>query len=206
MNLLVFDTSMGKCSVAISCNGSIKYQESEKPFMQSEELFPIIMTLLEQNDLSLSEIDAIACTIGPGSFTGIRIGIAAARGIKKIFPEMKLLGISTLELLAYGVHNKSKNKNIVALIDAYRNEFYTQRFNSTIEPMGDITLVNKKDLNQFIEEDEIAVSNVEDNVKSCYISNINAMILLKRAKKLLDSNVFHDNIYPLYIKNPDITV
>ena len=66
--------------------------------------------------------------------------------------------------------------------------------------------MNKKDLNQFIEEDEIAVSNVEDNVKSCYISNINAMILLKRAKKLLDSNVFHDNIYPLYIKNPDITV
>ena len=109
MNLLVFDTSMGKCSVALSCNGSVEYKESKDPFMQSEELFPIITTLLEQNEISLSDIDAIACTIGPGSFTGIRIGIASARGIKKMFPNMKLLGISTLELLAHDIHDKAKD-------------------------------------------------------------------------------------------------
>ncbi len=209
MKLLTFDTSMGKCSVAFSDNKLKDYQESKEKLMQSEELLPMIIDILAKHDSKLANIHAIACTIGPGSFTGIRIGIAAARGIKKILPQLKLLGISTLEILAYyGKTQNSSNKNITVFVNAYKNEFYLQRFSNNLTPVSEIKLVNSKKIKETVDKNDILVSNnkIRDMHCSCYVTETNATLLLEYSKKLLYTNVCHTSIYPLYIKSPNITI
>lgn len=199
-SVLAIETSLGRCSVALSHGDDISFMESEKTGMQSELLFPMIQGILDKRSIKISDLDAIACTIGPGSFTGVRIGIAAARGIRHVFKGMKLLGISTLELLAYSVKGHIGDTPVVVLIESRKGEFYMQKFNSELESLQEIQIVYIEDvcIGEFI------VSNVVLG-KGELVSMPNAKLLLSRAIDLFAKGVEHKNIYPLYIKDPNIT-
>jgi tRNA threonylcarbamoyladenosine biosynthesis protein TsaB len=85
MNILALDTSMGACSAALLCaNGDAPRLYARHVEMQrghAEALMPMVAELLSQGGLGASDLDRIATTVGPGSFTGVRIAIAAARGL-----------------------------------------------------------------------------------------------------------------------------
>lgn len=88
----------------------------------SERLLPKMVDLLEKNGVDIKDIDKVVVTIGPGSFTGIRIGVATANAIS-LGLEIPVVGISTLEAMAYGV--KDYNDLIICTMDAQRECFYT---------------------------------------------------------------------------------
>lgn len=123
MKILSMDTSSDVCSVALLENNNIVdelHNSSEREHSQS--LMPMIKDLLEKNNISLDNIDLVACGIGPGSFTGIRIGIATV----KAFADAKnipVVGINSLEAQAYLalMEEEKKNCKILSMIDA-RNE------------------------------------------------------------------------------------
>ena len=121
MKILSIETSNKICSVAIlEDKNLIKKIELNNGLTHSETLMPLIKQILEETKLSLSNIDLLVCDIGPGSFTGIRIGIATVKAFTDSL-NIPSVGISSLEGLAYNIKNEGL---ICSLIDCKNNNCY----------------------------------------------------------------------------------
>lgn len=130
MRILGIETANGCCSVCIGEQGGqlLAHDREENAAMQAERLLPMIEDALASAELNYSDIEALAVTIGPGSFTGVRIGLAAARGIA-LAARMPMIGISTLELAAYTSRKHANRKGELAvMLDARRGQCYAQGF------------------------------------------------------------------------------
>jgi tRNA threonylcarbamoyl adenosine modification protein YeaZ len=134
MLILAFDTAQQACSAAISRDGEILSQ-CHKIIERghAEQLLPMVEDVRKQAAVSFAELNVIAVTIGPGTFTGVRIGLAAARALALV-QNIPILGVGTLELLAQGVVQAGMSDagdGIIAAIDARRGELYAQSFDAT---------------------------------------------------------------------------
>ena len=122
MKILSIDTASDVCGVSILENNNLieKFDEITKE-SHSQKLMPIIENAFKKTKLTIDDIDLIVCDVGPGSFTGIRIGVATVKAFcdsKDIIP----IGISSLESLAYSIKNNSKI--ICSIINAKNNNCY----------------------------------------------------------------------------------
>ena len=122
MKILSIDTASDVCGVSILENNNLieKFDVITKE-SHSQRLMPIIENAFKKTKLTIDDIDLIVCDIGPGSFTGIRIGIATVKAFcdsKDIIP----IGISSLESLAYSIKNNSKI--ICSIINAKNDNCY----------------------------------------------------------------------------------
>jgi tRNA threonylcarbamoyladenosine biosynthesis protein TsaB len=128
MRLLALDTSARACSAAVWCDGA--FVEHAEPMVRghAEALLPMILHVMRQADVQFSDLDALAVSVGPGAFTGLRVGIAAARGIA-LAAGLSCLGVSTLELFADGVDwVQVGSAKVLVTLDTKRDDFYTQLF------------------------------------------------------------------------------
>lgn len=159
MKTLCIDTSSKICAVAIlEDNKLLKKISLNNGLTHSESLMPIIKNIFEETNLTLSDINLLICDIGPGSFTGIRIGIATVKAFSDSF-NIPIIGVSSLTCLAYNVKNEGL---ICSLIDCKNNNCYYSLYelkNNTYtlleEPSADslencIKLLNYKYNNQKI--------------------------------------------------------
>ncbi len=138
MRILAFDTSMAACSVAVQGNNEILAQEfQEMARGQSEHLVPMIKRVVSRAGLGFPDLDGIAVTVGPGAFTGVRIGLSTARALA-LAANKPLLGLTSLETLAAGVGaSEQKNASILAMIDSKRGDVFTQAFSTDLFPLGE---------------------------------------------------------------------
>ena len=121
MKILAIDTSSSICSVAILEDDKlIDKNELNDGKTHSENLMPLLDELLKRNSIDIKNIDLIACCVGPGSFTGIRIGVASIKPIAEVL-NIKIASVMSLEALARNVEGK---ETIVSLIDARNNQVY----------------------------------------------------------------------------------
>lgn len=129
MKILALDTALNACSVAIvSGTDLLAHTHEERARGHAEKLIPTIKTLMHKTEMSFEELDLIAVSVGPGTFTGLRIGLAAARGIS-LASTTPCVGVTTLETLAASVSpEKADGRPIVVAIDARRKEVYLQIF------------------------------------------------------------------------------
>lgn len=127
MKILAIETSSDICSLAFIDNGKCEDLVEEKIPRQHAEKLPVFYNeLVKISNLDLSKIDAIAVSIGPGSFTGLRIGLSYSKGLayshnKPIVP------VPSLESLLYGSNNKFRNT--IVIFYSHKNNFYFQQFN-----------------------------------------------------------------------------
>lgn len=129
MKILSIDTSSDICSVAILEDDSlIKELHIDDIKTHSEKLMPLISNIFTECNLNLDDIDLIACSKGPGSFTGIRIGIATVKAFADS-KSLQAIGISSLDGLAYNVENKGLTCSI---IDARNNNVYFGLFENYV--------------------------------------------------------------------------
>lgn len=121
MKTLCIDTSSKICAVAILDNDKlVKKIELNNGLTHSESLMPIIKDIFEETNLTLNDINLLICDIGPGSFTGIRIGIATVKAFSDSF-NIPMIGVSSLTSLAYNVKSEGL---ICSLIDCKNNNCY----------------------------------------------------------------------------------
>ncbi|MBE7026870.1 MAG: tRNA (adenosine(37)-N6)-threonylcarbamoyltransferase complex dimerization subunit type 1 TsaB [Ruminococcaceae bacterium] len=122
MKILALDASSGVASAALVCDDILvgEYTINHKK-THSQTLMPMISSLLEDCESKLSEIDAFAISVGPGSFTGLRIGIATAKGLAHASGK-PIVGVSTLEAMAYNL--PFCKDLIVPIMDARRDQVY----------------------------------------------------------------------------------
>ena len=130
--ILNIETATKNCSVSLSADGkTIALQEiATENFSHAEKLHVFIATLLKEYHLKFQDIQAIAVSQGPGSYTGLRIGVSAAKGLCYAL-SIPLIAVDTLELLARQI--KIDNGFVVPMIDARRMEVYTAFFDSNYQ-------------------------------------------------------------------------
>ena len=121
---------------------------------QAEALVPMIEHVLSDCDVSYSMLDRIAVTVGPGSFTGVRVGIATARALGFAASKMTV-GIPTTEVLAATA--PEKDRRILAAIDTKRGDLYVQMFNRDRSPIGNINVVDLENLKLWAGPDPVTV-------------------------------------------------
>ena len=128
MNLLAIDTALEKCSVGVAAERRAPVLVSETIGRgHAERLFGMIAAAISEAGQELMQLDRIAVTIGPGSFTGLRVGIAAARGLALVIG-CPVVGIGTLEAIAEKARSLAGNLPVLAVLDAKRGEIYAQAF------------------------------------------------------------------------------
>jgi len=121
--ILCIETATTNCSVALSVDGKViaLKEDYNNTYSHAERLHIYIEEILQKNNISKTQLDAIAVSKGPGSYTGLRIGVSAAKGLCFAL-EIPLISIPTLDALAYQV--KENNGVIVSMLDARRMEVY----------------------------------------------------------------------------------
>jgi len=127
--ILCIETATTNCSVAISVNGKViaLQEDNNNQYSHAERLHIYIEEILEKTGVQKSQLQAIAVSKGPGSYTGLRIGVSAAKGLCFAL-DIPLISVATLEALA---HQITINKGfIVPMIDARRMEVYSAVFSS----------------------------------------------------------------------------
>jgi tRNA threonylcarbamoyladenosine biosynthesis protein TsaB len=130
MRVLAIDTALGACSAAVLDTGPPGVLASDSLSMargHAEALMPLIDNLMRRAELAFSDIDRVVVTTGPGSFTGLRVGIAAARGIA-LAAEKPAVGVSTLSAYAAPHLADDDTSPVIAAIDARHDHVYLQVF------------------------------------------------------------------------------
>jgi tRNA threonylcarbamoyladenosine biosynthesis protein TsaB len=142
--ILAFDTAQGALSVAVLDGDRVlaHYFES-RTHKHAEVLMLVIKKVLKQALLTPADLTALAVTIGPGTFMGLRIGLAAAKGLA-LARTLPLVGVTTLEAIAAPVIAE-EDEVIFATFDAKRGDVYLQAFSSCQEPISQPLISNVDD-------------------------------------------------------------
>lgn len=221
MKVLSMETSSKVCSVAIlEDKNLIKKIELNNGLTHSESLMPLIKQILEETNLTLSQIDLLVCDIGPGSFTGIRIGVATVKAFSDSL-DIPAVGISSLEGLAYSIKTNGiicsmidcKNDNCYYAVYQLENDQYTLLESPKADSVENcLTFLNYKYTNSNItfvgDACEIYKHKIETSSSNFVLSdndNLNTVdIYALGIAGIHKYTQFGEdkNLLPLYLKKP----
>ena len=122
-SLLAIDTSTENCSVALVHDGKLTTRDIESPREHSQKLLPFVEEVLDRAGVSLAELDGLVVGAGPGSFTGVRIGVSMAQGLA-FSADLPVYPVCSLQALAQQAIRKNDVAGVVACIDARMGEVY----------------------------------------------------------------------------------
>jgi tRNA threonylcarbamoyladenosine biosynthesis protein TsaB len=156
--LLVIDTAFERCSAAVYDGRTDRLLAVAEPEIgkgHAERLMAVIDGVLGEAGLAYGDLDRIGVTVGPGSFTGIRVGVAAARGLALAL-DVPAVGVDTLAALAAPEHGKGRA--ILATLDAKRGEIYAALYGVGGEALVDPRALAPADLPAMLENLEAGTS------------------------------------------------
>ena len=130
--ILLIETSTKSCSVSLSSENKIIAckEEVNEQYSHAEKLTVFITELFKTQDFTIKDLDAVAVSKGPGSYTGLRISVSTAKGFCYAL-DIPLISVSTLKAMAFGIAQKEKSDLYCPMIDARRMEVYNAFYNST---------------------------------------------------------------------------
>ncbi len=228
MNSLGIDTSSYGISLALIYNGSMLGEKQIADIGVAENLMPSILEILEQNNLTLAGLHKIAIISGPGSYTGLRSGLATVLGIKEanLNETLEVVSASKLLVQAHEVVDKinlteKSSKIIFSLLTANENEFFISVYyfnlfldgeSDSAQPLREVSLpmIIKKE--EFLNFKETFLNDLKNNSLSFKIKDFNstdiidiidspinfAVAIVKLARNF--PNNTSENLEPLYIK------
>ena len=173
-SILCIETATTNCSIALSVNGSVEalIEDNSKEFSHAERLHSFIEKILVEAKISKNNLDAIAVSKGPGSYTGLRIGVSAAKGLCFAL-DIPLNSIPTLESLALQI--KPNKGMIVSMLDARRMEVYSGVFSSEGNQIRETRaeILTENSFTQYLEEEQVLFigSGVEKFESICQHKN-----------------------------------
>lgn len=211
--ILNIETSTINCSVSLSKEGEIVVLKEDKKegYSHAEKLHLFIEEVLDRGNTELNSLDAIAVSKGPGSYTGLRIGVSAVKGLC-YSADLPVIAVPTLDILAKQV--QGKEGFIIPVLDARRSEVYTAVFNSHHQQLEDTRaeiLSETSFQNQLNTSKTYFIGNAVEKCAS-FIKHSNANIIeaLPSAKEMASlsfdkfkNGKFEDLAYfePFYLKD-----
>ena len=152
--ILHIETATKSCSVALAQNDEFITckEEVNENYSHAEKLNTFIAALFQDQNINLQNLDAIAVSKGPGSYTGLRIGVSTAKGLCYAL-DKPLISISTLRAMAYGIAQKESADLYCPMIDARRMEVYSAFYD---DKNNEIRAVNADIINADTYQKELA--------------------------------------------------
>ena len=124
MYLLALETAQQGCSVAIWSNHQcISFEHNQDPRAQTQQILPMIVTVMAAHNLKWSDLDAIAFSRGPGAFSGVRIGATVTQALAWVH-HLPVIPVSSLQALAQRAYQTTGIQQVSAVLDARMNEVY----------------------------------------------------------------------------------
>ena len=215
--IINIETSSKNCSVCLSSKGNLvtSFDLEDEAYRHSELLTSSIQNILNENDLDVSGLSAVSVGIGPGSFTGLRIGISVAKGL--CYPHnIDLIGISSLKIIANSVIKE--NKNIISLIKDKGEHYYISKYSNDLKEIVEpkIKLIDRDYIFNILDDSVIVVntdesnefiSDLVDDEIQVFKRTISSVDMISLSHKSLEEKNFEDIAYiePMYVKKPYVS-
>ncbi len=198
MKILSINTAFSKSYVAVENEGIVVSSHMDSQLKQSENILGLIHKTLLEAGVKINDLDAIAVVIGPGSFTGIRIGASLAKGFCSAFSRIKRICISSLDLVAYSYAKKNMDNDFWVVLNALSGNLFSCKYNKQGEKLIDPCLISETQQDQIIGD---VVGIEEENITLCnkHIS-FNCEFLLEYSKELFKNGCFSNDFTPLYMR------
>lgn len=213
--ILCIETATTNCSVALGKEGELLAlkEDYSNNYSHAERLHLFIDEILKENGVLPKELSAVAVSKGPGSYTGLRIGVSAAKGLCFSL-DLPLISIPTLTSLALQV-DKEAGEYIIPLLDARRMEVYTAGFTAALEPVFDTRaqILEENSFGEYLDKGKVTFigNGVEKFRKICTHKNVgyiegklpSAAEMVKLASEKFRKEEFEDVAYfePYYLKD-----
>ena len=222
--VLALDSAGSGCSVVVAAGETVLAAERCTIARgQAERLLPMIDAVIRKAGLSALALDIVGTTIGPGSFTGIRVGLAAVRG-SALATDARSVGVTGFEAVAAGLASRAREQGagfLLVALESRREDLYVQLFDHTYRPLGDPTAVMPAALDKALSH----VIGVAPLVVAGDAAQRAANILLPRSCTIVIEGSAPDaagvlravllrarggesrvKLLPLYLRPPDVTV
>ena len=196
MKILGLDSSGIVASVAVVeddvliAEYTVNYKKTH-----SQTLLPMLDEISKMTELELESIDAIAVAAGPGSFTGIRIGVATVKALAYALGK-KVLGVTSFDSLAYNVSDGRKK---LAVIDARHGNFYVCGYGATGKIELSPRFITLDELKKLSEEYEI-VSDTETGITGAIVADVKDGFIKAAEDNLGNASFDVETLVPLYVK------
>jgi len=209
--ILAIECSTSACSVAVRANGMLAGEIVVEGRGQAEALVPAIGRIMAETGLAWPQIDLIAVGVGPGSFTGLRIGLAAARGLA-LARGLTIVGIGTAELLAHQVApERIGSRTLLVAIDSKRDDFFVQPFAPDRTKLAQIRALTAEQALAW-QTGPLLVAGDAATAFSGLRDDVEVAPMLPRAGALAAlAEIRHREgrelpPHPLYVRPPDVTL
>ena len=221
--LLAIDTAGAACSVALRIGDDVVASQSREMVRgQAEALMPMVAEVMGTAEVEFSTLNLIAVTIGPGSFTGLRTGLAAARGLALALA-VPIIGVTTTEAIALEAHraiNPAADRQITVVLNSRRGDLYVQHFTAGLVPLGEPSAASPQDIARAVSADDVifagdATGQISDVVRAWAdrpdfsyfpVTSPNATFVADVAANRWNSTSVKEALVPpglLYVRSPD---
>lgn len=214
--ILNIETATTNCSVSLSENGkAIITKEINEGFTHAENLHSFISDILNNTKITPQQLNAIAVSKGPGSYTGLRIGVSAAKGLCYAL-SIPLIGINTLQIMSAVASQKNTTALLCPMLDARRMEVYTAIYDQQLNEVRptEALIVDENSIQQFANETPICFFGdgmpkcknlLSDFKQHIFIDDVipSAEAMSNLSDKLFKEQKFEDVAYfePFYLKD-----
>lgn len=214
-HVLAFDCSGASCSAAVLIDGDVRAERfAAMERGQAEALLPMIQAVMAEAGIDWAGLDAIATTVGPGSFTGVRLGLAAARGLA-LAADRPLLALTAFEAVAAGL--TPADRPVAIAIDSRRGPVFAQRFDPQRRPIGEPAQLEPGDVAAWLGAGawHIAGDGVANLAGQSFAADVRLESLPRRirAGDLARAAVLRGRAgldprpaQPLYLRAPDVSL
>ena len=220
MIVLAIDTAGAACSVALSRDGA-PVAAGVEPMTrgQAERLMPMVRSMTDRAGLRLADIDLFAVTVGPGAFTGLRIGLAAAAGMA-LAAGRPIIGIGNLEASVHAVPgHRTAGRTVLAALDSRRTELFSQPFDEDLTPLCEPACLGPADLSGLLPAGPVLVTGDAARTAAEALARLGStdsvsvfesagpvdpMVVATLAARRADQ-ASHNAPMPVYLRPPDAT-
>jgi len=182
VRVLGIETATDICSVALAAEGTVVHEiAAGTPRAHAEMLMQQITGILERQGWGMTDLDGLAVSIGPGSFTGLRIGLAAAKGIAWA-RDIPLVAVPTLDALAFKTVNADltrQGETLVTAVDSRKGEVYVQMYsleNGVAVPQGSVAISDPEEILSRLRGKQAVVTGPSMQLRSVLVGGGSAGI------------------------------
>ena len=199
MKLLAINTAFKKANIALFDGENKRYQTIDSNCKHAEVVLKTIDDILD-ND-KIKDIDTIAVIVGPGSFTGVRIGVALAKGFMVANPNLKAISINSLDFMSYIYQKQNPQSEYYCVLNALSGNYFVCKYSKQGKAIETPKMVYGEELEEItkqfvvsLEDEQIEFSDYEINLTS---EDLLEMSLIKSSKQEI---VSESELLPVYLR------
>lgn len=209
-NILAFDTALNGIAISVETREGKKHSiHKETAREQASLLIPLIEDALAAVDLTFQDLDAIVCSNGPGSFTGLRIGLTTAKTLGLAL-DIPVIGLNTLDIMA--AHYKDAG-NLLVVLETKRQDFYVCTYDAQGKPLCDPMAATVEEVIEAIPFDDFSISGncltrfkEESGLSGNYLEEVilfDPHHMVQMAQNILEEGGSIDAPAPIYLRGAD---